>query len=354
MAVDMRKSQGFVTKKYSAKLKDGSPCPKSTRFDGGEGSVRVEGSVSRRLNLLSVASGARGGGSAQLAYSASSNRWPFRNHVDSMVFRGKQAARALFSDDSSYEILSRNPGRVVSPIGGSGSPAGVGPRIVESPAGLGPIIGENSVGLPASRGEEGSRFQEEVNELYGGLGFSDNMVPANSGRGVQKSVMVSKGKGKIPAEIHGDSSTESSTTFGYGGLLGRQQIFRGGIMLGQQRSGSVSSQPISGLGGPSRGLERVDINGPAVGLGRVEESGQHVGNMRPGPRPDLMGLVNGLVVGSSINPNAAGLSDSALLFESMIEAMPQKEQGKVIRVDLIMVMCLHLSGGQSMILELIR
>ncbi|OMO89468.1 hypothetical protein COLO4_19745 [Corchorus olitorius] len=264
LAVEMRKSQGFVTKKYSAKLKTGSPRPKSSRFDGGEGVIRVGGSGSRRSSPLSVTSSVRGGGggSAQLAYSASSNRRPFRNHVDSLVLRGKQAARAIISDDVSCEILSHNPGRVVPPNGGGGNPVSVGPR-----------SGERSVWLVATRGEEGSRFQEEVNELYGGLGLSANGVPANSDMRFRESVIAYKEKAKALAENQGNSSTESSASFGCGRLLGQQQVFRNGIMLGQQRSGSISSPAIPGIGGPSMGLERAGENGLGAGWRKWAYSG---------------------------------------------------------------------------------
>ncbi|OMO74349.1 putative nuclease protein [Corchorus olitorius] len=149
-------------------LKAGSPRPKSSRFDNGEGSCRSS-SVSRRLNPLSVTAAGRGGGSAQLSFSASNSRRNLRRHVDSMILRGRQAGRAIVTDDGSCEILSRNP-RVVAPsiVEGGGQSVMNGSR-----------IREGSGGVVTRSGEEGSAFEAEIRELYGDLGIPGSMGLTN-------------------------------------------------------------------------------------------------------------------------------------------------------------------------------
>ncbi|OMO95109.1 hypothetical protein COLO4_16073 [Corchorus olitorius] len=265
LAVDMRKAHGKVSKKYSAKLKAGSPRPKSNRFEGGEGL-------------------------AQLSYSASNSRRPFRHHVDSMVLRGKQVARAIFPDDSSCEVLSRNPERAVPQHLEGGNPVGLRPRNVERP-----------VGLVAGSGEEGSRFEADIQELYGDLGVTAALEEAHPPAGFQDSVANCKGKAKVAAGFQGDSSTDSSSPLYYGGSYGHHQFFRNGTLRGQQSSGSVSHHSIPGLGrqlqrGMCAGIDRPNggLDGANMVMDRGGTDGPYEGSLRAGLGPDLMGLVKGL------------------------------------------------------------
>ncbi|OMO69909.1 hypothetical protein COLO4_28870, partial [Corchorus olitorius] len=240
----MRKSQGFVTNKYSAKLKVGSPRPKSGRFNnnGGKGSFRAGGSISRRSSPLSVTSGVRGGGLAQLSYSATNSHRQFRHHVDNMVLWGRPVARAILFDDTSCEVLSRNPGLMVPQSMGGGLSVGTGPRNVEK-----------SVEYGARSGKEGSRFEEECNELYGDLGISNKMGAVNHNIEFQDDVgKTSKGKAKqLPSGIHGDSSADSSAPSSYGGQCGQQQYLWTKPVCAQQHSAAISVQSIPVLGGPN-------------------------------------------------------------------------------------------------------
>ncbi|OMO51701.1 Zinc knuckle CX2CX4HX4C [Corchorus olitorius] len=189
VATEMRKTLGSVTKKFSTKMKVGSPRPKSSRFDGGEGSFE------------------------QLSFSATNSRRPFRHHVDNMVLRGRPVARAIFADDVSCEILSHNPGQVApQKVGGSFS---VNPN---------PRNNGRSVEQITGSGEEGSRFEEEINELYRDLNIPNNMEAVEGSHEVRDAaVKASKGKAKqLPSEINGDSSTDSSAPINYGGRSGQQ------------------------------------------------------------------------------------------------------------------------------------
>ncbi|OMP00905.1 hypothetical protein COLO4_12273 [Corchorus olitorius] len=264
LAVEMRRSQGFVTKKFSAKLKAGSPRPKSGRFDDGDGSF-CSASVSKRQSPLSGPVGTRGGGSTQLSYSASNSRRHFRQHVDSMVLRGRQVARAIVADDSSCEVLSCNPRRVVPSVTGGGVSIGGDPRVAGRP---GEVV--------ARSGKEGSRFREEVRELYGDLGISISMGAVNPTVAARESVYAAKGKAKqLQAENQGPSSTDSTASIAFGIRLEQQLNYRGEDLRGQQISNSISSPSIPGSSRPN------------------------VGSLRAGSGPDLMGLVSGIATGST-------------------------------------------------------
>ncbi|OMO55224.1 hypothetical protein COLO4_36117 [Corchorus olitorius] len=104
-----------------------------------------------------------------------------------MILRGRQVGSAIVFDDSSCEILSRNP-RTVAVEGG-----------VLVTNGL--RIREGLVGVVARSGEEGSRFEAEIRELYGDLGLPDSMGMANQNPKLRDSVTAIKGKAKkISAE----------------------------------------------------------------------------------------------------------------------------------------------------------
>ncbi|OMP00278.1 hypothetical protein COLO4_12789 [Corchorus olitorius] len=164
------------------------------------------GSISRRQSPLSITAAGRGGGSAQLSFSASNSCQNFRRHVDSIVLRGRQAGKAIVSNDSSCEILSHNPRIVAQPTGEGGLLVMNGPR-----------IRGGSVGVVGRSGEEGSRFEAELRELYGDLGLPDSMGMANQFPHLRESVTTIKGKTKqIDAENQGRSSTESSTPLNFG------------------------------------------------------------------------------------------------------------------------------------------
>ncbi|OMO84744.1 hypothetical protein COLO4_21868 [Corchorus olitorius] len=151
-----------------------------------------------------------------------------------MILRGRQVGRAIVIDDDSCEILSRNP-RVAAP------------PIVESSSMNGPRIREGSVGVVARSGEEGSRFEAEIRELYRDLGLPDSMGLANQNHNLRESVTAIKGKAKqTSADYQGISSTESSTPFNFCFKSGsQQQNLRGGAGRGQQISNSISSPSIS-------------------------------------------------------------------------------------------------------------
>ncbi|OMP06346.1 hypothetical protein COLO4_08180 [Corchorus olitorius] len=184
-----------------------------------------------------------------------------------MVLRGRQVGKPIVSDDSSCEILSHNPRSVAQPTGEGGISVMQGPR-----------ISGGFVGVVARSGEEGSRFEAEIRELYGDLGLPDSMGRDNQLHHLRESVATIKGKAKqVVAENQGWSSTESSTPFNFGFEGGsQQQNLRGGVNNGQPISHSVSSPSIPGLDGPSNGVLRI------------------------GRGPDLMGLVNGLVTSSPL------------------------------------------------------
>ncbi|OMO96545.1 hypothetical protein CCACVL1_04904 [Corchorus capsularis] len=85
VATEMRLRQGFVTKRYTTRIKAESLRFESSSLEGG------------------------GGRLIQQSLTVGDNQRSSRPHVDSMLLRGKQVAHALFSEDDSCEVLSRMP-----------------------------------------------------------------------------------------------------------------------------------------------------------------------------------------------------------------------------------------------------
>ncbi|OMO88292.1 reverse transcriptase [Corchorus capsularis] len=161
VATEMRLKLGRVIRRFTPWIRAESPRFKPSRLNGGDGSFRLSDSASRRLSLLSVASGSsfhsvRGGRDLQPSPSVGDNRRSNRPHVDSMVLRGKQVARALFSDDESCEILSRQP-------------RNEGPRIADQDELVGAVA--KRVETVAQRVEPTQSYTDEADELYGDLGL---------------------------------------------------------------------------------------------------------------------------------------------------------------------------------------
>ncbi|OMO91868.1 hypothetical protein COLO4_18055 [Corchorus olitorius] len=247
---------------------------------------------------MSVTSGARGGGSAQLSLLASNSRRQVRRHVDSLVLRGKQVARAMASDDNSCEVLSRNPRGVIPPSVGGGISVGMEPRNVE-------------VEVVARSGEEGSRFEEEINQLYGDLGVPENVGVVAPNIEHRDPTVAAKGNGKqVVTGFQGDNSAIVTAPFNQGGNSGKQQYLRDGGCHGQHLSASISTQPIPGLSGPRANAMRIGLSGQTEDMMRAGYSGSNAGSIRVGQGPDLMGLVNGLVTGSNQNPVSTGSGNS--------------------------------------------
>ncbi|OMP09047.1 Zinc knuckle CX2CX4HX4C [Corchorus olitorius] len=120
VATEMRLTQGFVTKRYTTRIKAESRRFKPSRFHGGDGSFRLGGSGSRRSSPLFV-------------------------------------ARALFSDEGSCEVLSRMPDKE-------------GPKIVEQGEVV-RIVENRRVEKVPERVEPSANFSDEAAELYGDLGL---------------------------------------------------------------------------------------------------------------------------------------------------------------------------------------
>ncbi|OMO99985.1 hypothetical protein COLO4_12995 [Corchorus olitorius] len=102
-AIQMRLNHGAVIKRYSIRIKAESPRFKTKRFEGNDGSFRLGGFGSRRQPPLSAHSGSArqsmgGGRAAQLSSTVGDSRRHIRQHVDSLILRGKQVAQALASD----------------------------------------------------------------------------------------------------------------------------------------------------------------------------------------------------------------------------------------------------------------
>ncbi|OMO70970.1 hypothetical protein COLO4_28424 [Corchorus olitorius] len=81
----------------------------------------------------------------------------------------------------------------------------------------GPRIRDGSVGVVTRSGEEGSRFEAEIRELYGDLGLPDSMGMVYPNPLLRDSVTAAKGIAKqISADNQGPSSRESSAPFHFG------------------------------------------------------------------------------------------------------------------------------------------
>ncbi|OMO77990.1 hypothetical protein CCACVL1_14715 [Corchorus capsularis] len=120
VVVVMRQSQGRVVKKYSRRLKAETLNLRSTRGPSSESS---QGSHRRGALGPSVLPVLR----ARMADNCVPNRddaiksttgigVDFRNHVDSMLLRGKQVARAVTYEEASCEIISRMEARNVEQV----------------------------------------------------------------------------------------------------------------------------------------------------------------------------------------------------------------------------------------------
>ncbi|OMO96530.1 hypothetical protein COLO4_15219 [Corchorus olitorius] len=117
-AIEMRFNNGVVLKRYSIRIKVESPKFKTKRLEGNDGSFRFGSSGSGRQSPLSARSGpvrqSMGGGrAAQMSSLVGDSRRHIRQHVNSLIVRGKQVAQALVSDVVSCEVISRIPGRIV-------------------------------------------------------------------------------------------------------------------------------------------------------------------------------------------------------------------------------------------------
>ncbi|OMP07719.1 hypothetical protein COLO4_07107 [Corchorus olitorius] len=130
-------------------------------------------------------------------------------------------------------------------------------------------------------GEKGSRFEEEVRELYGDLGIPISMGAVNPTVAAREAVYAAKGKARqLQAENQGPSSTDSTASIPFGIRLEQQLNYRGEDLRGQQISNPISSPSIPGL------------------------NGQNVGGLRVRSGPDLMGLVSGIAIGATTQPTS--------------------------------------------------
>ncbi|OMP02217.1 hypothetical protein COLO4_11269 [Corchorus olitorius] len=210
------------------------PRSKSNHFDGSDGSFYLGGSGSRRHVPMSVPSGPlmnsiRGGHAAQQSSSVGNSRCHVRNHVDSLVLRGKQVERALLSEDSSYKVITCFPGKEVT----NGA------------------VEEVVVGRKHDKRQVNAHFR-------GGL---------------------------VEAEHSAYSTTNSS--FGSRELRGNPRLLRQLAV----RSGACSYPSIPGTRQSNGGLDHGELG------------------------PDLMGLVGGLVAGSSKNPVQSNMEQRHLSVE---------------------------------------
>ncbi|OMP08440.1 hypothetical protein COLO4_06478 [Corchorus olitorius] len=86
LGVSQLKNQGFMDRKFEGKLQVESPVNKSGRFVRQESSFRMAGVCS--------------------SYMGDGSEVPrFRSHVDSLLLRGRRAARAIAAEDVSCEIV---------------------------------------------------------------------------------------------------------------------------------------------------------------------------------------------------------------------------------------------------------
>ncbi|OMO83019.1 hypothetical protein COLO4_22743 [Corchorus olitorius] len=184
----------------------------------------------------------RGGSSHRQSFSVDSRRH-VRQHVDSMVLRMRQVARALFTDDPSCEILSQFPGRVVARSEEQATAGGDVQKVLE--------VAVN--------------FAKVVDALYGDLGLSVNSGAVGKGADHGEKAQASEAaiqqrnhqyRGKY-LDVSGDSTTQNS----YGGreLQGRQLNYRTAANL----SASNSNRSISGIG-QKRAVKRSREAGSAA------------------------------------------------------------------------------------------
>ncbi|OMO98976.1 hypothetical protein COLO4_13585 [Corchorus olitorius] len=163
-AIEMRLNHGIVIKKQP---------PLSTR----------SGPVRQSMG---------GGRAAQPSSSVGDNRRHIRQHVDSLIMRGKQVAQALGADAVSCEVISRIPGRVVEQNQGVEKSGEAVERIVQAAA----------------------NFAKEVDELYGDLGLPDSQGSRGKEAVGEDHVggnVMSKKKAVIREPIYAGVSTTDST-----------------------------------------------------------------------------------------------------------------------------------------------
>ncbi|OMO54874.1 reverse transcriptase [Corchorus capsularis] len=271
LATEMRKTQGSVTKKYTARIKPESPWFKSARFGDGDGSFRLGCMGSRQSSPLSISSGVpmppgREGRSTQQSPSVGSQGRRFRNHVDSMLLRGRSVARPLFPGEVSCEVISRLPENNGGPV------AGEVERSVER--------------MVESVTQRGGLVESSADELYGDLNLSARIGEATK--------VVQQPQPKFGGDFF---ITESSSNSAARSV---QQRRKG---KGKQRISWASSTDSIG-----------SSFGSIPGIGRMRRGQGRLG-------PDLMHLVSGLAAGPSAGPNlinqvnAAGLGENSNAYD---------------------------------------
>ncbi|OMP03956.1 SfiI-subtelomeric related protein family member [Corchorus olitorius] len=203
----MRKANERVVKKYSRSLKAESFNARTGRSPGSEGSPL------------------RGGGVA------------FRNHVDSMVLRGKPVARALTYDEQSCEIISRFEGRV---------------------AGKTPLF----------QGGGSSDNKRRDGRLAGGYGVLGNARNGEAAEGSQmRQYVEGGGKNRGSGVPNIEESTSETPLAAETNLLGRKvtySVTNSKIEAGT--SGPVLRQNIPGVGLSVVGLGQGDVGHANVAL----------------------------------------------------------------------------------------
>ncbi|OMO59722.1 hypothetical protein COLO4_34101 [Corchorus olitorius] len=112
----MRKENGFAIKRYSDRLKAETPVVRSSRFSPDASKFKTVLNTSKREVKLPVLASSKSTGAA-LRYkkggdSVSSSAWRggFKDHVDSLLLRGRAAARAIQEEERSCEIVSKMRG----------------------------------------------------------------------------------------------------------------------------------------------------------------------------------------------------------------------------------------------------
>ncbi|OMP05740.1 RNA-dependent RNA polymerase [Corchorus olitorius] len=238
-------------------------------FGRGDGIFRLGGSTSRRSSPLSVPFGTSVNSSkrirsSQHSLSVGDSRGNSRPHVDIMVVRCKQVARALFSRDDSCEILSRMSAKE-------------GPCFAEQGESIGVV--EKRVDSVAKREESTTSFTDEADELYRDLGLplepsqvESGIGPSNLGYGVKTQNQVTSGL------FHGVNNMAASAPFVFGSYSSSSsqlaRKWRKVARASQNHSGGV-------LAGQGNGMERrkrasgSSIMGPTCGS-LAKRSRQHV------------------------------------------------------------------------------
>ncbi|OMO72803.1 hypothetical protein CCACVL1_17582 [Corchorus capsularis] len=184
----------------------------------------------------------RGGCAAQQSLSVGNSRRHDRNHVDSLVLRGKQVARALLLDGTSCEVISCFPGKDIEQD---------------------PVV-EESVGAVEKIVEVAANFAKEVDELYGDLGLS-------ASNGVFKETVVGREHDKRQVNPHFRGGLVEAKHSAYSttdNSFGSRELWNNPKLLRQlvAGSGACSHPSILGIGQSNWGLDRGGLGLDLIGL----------------------------------------------------------------------------------------